>query len=126
MVCRPETQNASVDRVTERAVFAQFRRSRARGRHGSLQVVRLDRPDAGRPAVAYAISRRVGNAVVRNRVRRRLRESARALWAQGELPAATYLVIAGPDAAEAQMTTLRESLRRAAQATAQPAGRGPA
>jgi ribonuclease P protein component len=64
----------------------------------------------------------VGNAVVRNRVRRRLRESARALWNEGELPAGIYLVIVGPDAAEASMTTLRDSLRRAAQATVEQTG----
>lgn len=37
----------------------------------SLRAVRLDAP--GPPVVAFAVSRRQGSAVVRNRIRRRLR-----------------------------------------------------
>ena len=48
----------------------------------------------GPPRVAFAVGRRVGGAVARNRVRRRLRSLARA----STLPAGAWLVGAGPGA----------------------------
>jgi ribonuclease P protein component len=44
-----------------------------RGQSGSLRISFVEAPDDQNVAVAYAISRKVGNAVVRNRIRRRLR-----------------------------------------------------
>ncbi len=55
------------------------------------------------PRVAFAIGRRVGGAVVRNRLRRRLRELARA----SALPGGAWLVSAGPAAGTASFTELR-------------------
>ena len=52
------------------------------------------------PRVAYAVGRRVGPAVVRNRVRRRLRAAAQAHRAE-LLPGGAYLFGAGPAAAAA-------------------------
>ena len=59
-------------RVRTRRQFAQFSRPSARGRSGSLRIsfVRIDGCGVN---VAFAISRKVGSAVVRNRLRRRLR-----------------------------------------------------
>ena len=53
--------------------------------------------DARSPRVAYAVGRRVGNAVVRNRVRRRLRAAVRA-HADALDPHASYLFTAGREA----------------------------
>jgi ribonuclease P protein component len=52
----------------------------------------------GEPCVAYAVGRSVGNAVERNRLRRRLRAVVRA---HGHLlrPDTAYLLSAGPRAA---------------------------
>jgi ribonuclease P protein component len=49
------------------------------------------------PRVAYAVGKRVGNAVVRNQLRRRLR--AVVAEASGSLAPGAYLVAAGPEAA---------------------------
>jgi ribonuclease P protein component len=49
---------------------------------------------AGDARVAFAVGRQVGTAVVRNRVRRRLRAAARDL----DLQPGAYLVGAGPEA----------------------------
>lgn len=61
-------------------------------------------PAAGTPRVAFAIGRAVGPAVVRNRMRRRIREVLRA----SVLPSGSYLVGARPTAS----TLDRQALRR--------------
>jgi ribonuclease P protein component len=60
--------------------------------------------------LAFAIGKRVGNAVVRNRLRRRLREAARRLEV---LPAGLYLVRAKPDAAGLSFQEISDHLRQA-------------
>lgn len=67
------------------------------------------------------VSKKVGKAVTRNRVRRRLREALRALLAEGVGPQAQHrgkpsfdlVVIARPEAAEADYHQLAAALRRA-------------
>jgi ribonuclease P protein component len=54
------------------------------------------------PRVAYAVGRRVGGAVARNRVRRRLRSLAR----EAALPGGAWLVGAGAAAAPASRADL--------------------
>jgi ribonuclease P protein component len=61
------------------------------------------------PRIGYTVSRRVGNAVVRNLVRRRLKEVVRT--AASELPvSADYVIIAFPSAAQRTFAELREEL----------------
>jgi len=56
----------------------------------------------GPPRVAFAVGRRVGGAVVRNRLRRRLRELAR----RSALPSGVWLVSGAPGAGEAAFADL--------------------
>lgn len=81
-------------RVTDRASFVALRRSGRRVRSGPLSVTYLaPGPDAADtpPRVAFAIGKATGGAVVRNRVRRRLRAALHELVVEGALPAGTYL-----------------------------------
>jgi ribonuclease P protein component len=59
-------------------------------------VTVLGDPAAGRASVAYAVSRAVGGAVERNRVRRRLR----AIVGGTELAPGAYLIAVAPSAAQ--------------------------
>ena len=52
--------------------------------------------------VAFAVNRKVGMAVARNRIRRRLREIAR----RADLRPGAWLITASPAAADAGFTTL--------------------
>jgi ribonuclease P protein component len=79
--------------VRGRDSFAALSRRGRRVREGPLTVVHLAGPDA--PRVAFSVGRRVGPAVTRNRLRRRLR----ALWRGLEVPAGDYLIVAAPPAA---------------------------
>ena len=59
--------------VRDRATFEALRRGGRRVRRGPITVTWLEGDPAEPPRVAYAIGRRAGGAVVRNRIRRRLR-----------------------------------------------------
>lgn len=63
--------------------------------------------------VAYAIGKRTGSAVVRNRIRRRLRPLVGELAASGALPAGAFLISAATPAATAPSGQVREHLGRA-------------
>jgi ribonuclease P protein component len=94
-------------RVRDRGTFALLARARV-CRRDPVWVRRVDARGPG-PQVAYAVSRRVGNAVTRNRVRRRLRA---ALFDARDVVRAdsAYLVGATPAAASASFAELRDAL----------------
>jgi len=94
-------------RIRHRATFALLARARATRR--DLVWVRRVPVSGPGPQVGFAVSRRVGNAVTRNRVRRRLRA---ALRDERELVRAdsAYLVGATPAAANATFADLRRAL----------------
>lgn len=59
--------------------------------------------------VGFSVSRKVGNAVVRNRTKRRLRECFRPHL--GDLKTGLYVVVARPSAAKAAFQSLDRDLR---------------
>jgi len=66
-----------------------------------------------RPCVAFAIGRRVGPAVVRNRLRRRLRDEMVRQARAGRLAPGAYLIGLAPGAVAVDGSTLRSHLRSA-------------
>lgn len=97
-------------RVRDRASFAALRRDGVRRRVGALTITRLAVESGGSPvpAVAFAVGKPVGSAVVRNRLRRRLR----AVIAEVGPPPGTYLVTARPEAATLPDQELRALVHR--------------
>lgn len=95
---------------------AEFLRVAAKGRKVAqpglvLQV--LTRADPGPVRFGFTVTKKVGNAVVRNRTRRRLKEAARLLVASEPL-AGVDLVLVGRDTTRARrFAALQEDLRRA-------------
>jgi ribonuclease P protein component len=71
----------------------------------------LPEPGIVPPRVAYSVGRSVGTAVVRNRVRRRLRGVVTAIAGSPLLPHGWLLVGARPVAAERTFDELREDVR---------------
>ncbi|MGH9156145.1 MAG: ribonuclease P protein component [Acidimicrobiales bacterium] len=99
-----------IGRVGDRASFSALAAHGRRARSGPITVTWVGGPgDASQ--VAYAIGRRVGGAVQRNRLRRRLRAIVAEL--APDLPAGTYLVSAGPAATTTSSGELRTLVRRA-------------
>ncbi|MCO4748353.1 MAG: ribonuclease P protein component [Proteobacteria bacterium] len=94
---------------------ADFRRVQRRGRRVStahLRVCAMPNALVG-PRFGLTVSRKVGNAVVRNRVKRRLREAIRHERVGRELGAVDLVFIARPSAAQADASVLRSDVRRA-------------
>jgi ribonuclease P protein component len=84
-------------RLTRRA---EFLRVAARGRKvpvPGLVLQALAREDAGPARLGFTVTRKIGNAVIRNRARRRLRAAARQVLAEQTL-AGVDLVLIGRDA----------------------------
>ncbi|MGH9105521.1 MAG: ribonuclease P protein component [Acidimicrobiales bacterium] len=86
-----------------------MRRAETR-RSGPLTVSWLPAGPRARPVLVFAISKSVGNAVARNRLRRRLREAARR---ELSLRAGMYLIRTKPPAASLGFRELRDHLDRA-------------
>ena len=108
-------------RIRDRATFAELRRHGRRGRSGPVAVTWLPATSEDPPRVAFSVGRRVGTAVVRNRLRRRLqawlREHA------GELAGGAYLVTVDPPAAALSGDAVRRALATAlADATSRAGG----
>ena len=59
--------------------------------------------------VGFSVSKKVGNAVTRNKVRRRLRECVRPLL--GDVKTGLYVIVARPSAAEAAFDALKKDVR---------------
>ncbi|ANC90691.1 ribonuclease P protein component [Azospirillum humicireducens] len=81
-----------------------------------LQVRRHDdkqRPAEGEPPIRLGLtaSRKVGNAVVRNRARRRLREAARQILPIHAAPGHDFVLVARGDTAERPWTDLLGDLK---------------
>jgi ribonuclease P protein component len=113
----------TIGRIQTRAAFAQLQRSRARASCGPVRAtfVPVAPGVAGiYPQVGYAIGKHCGNAVVRNSLRRRMRESVREVAAT--LPRGTYLLRVEPAAARTEpalfVTQVKEVLARASHAGA--------
>lgn len=101
--------------VRDRRTFVALRTMGIRVRRGPLALTFWDGgEESDGTRVAYAITKRVGGAVERNRLRRRLRAVFADLASEepGEVPAGVLLVSAGPEASGRGPEELRNDVRR--------------
>lgn len=88
-------------------MFVSLRRPAGRSSAGPLRVSWVaPSPTDPFPLVAYAIGRRCGTAVTRNRLRRRLRAAVGA----APPPPGRYLVAAGPEAVQLSFAELASAV----------------
>lgn len=106
-----------IGRISDRATFDALRRDGQRARRDPVTVLFLREADAaaaGDVRVAYSVGRRVGTAVDRNRVRRRLRAAMRDVDREvGGLSSGAYLVLVRPEAGTAPYPELKRLLGEA-------------
>jgi ribonuclease P protein component len=97
-------------RVLRRGEFLAVQQGGRRVVAGDLLVLALE-TGGGRARIGITVSSRIGNAVVRNRVKRWVREAFRAVAA--ELPPVDLVVIARAGAAAAGLAGARAALHQA-------------
>jgi ribonuclease P protein component len=80
--------------------------------HG-LVLQALRRDDQAPARIGFTVTKKIGNAVVRNRTRRRLKEAARLELAQHELSGVDLVLIGRETTRERDFADLRDDFRRA-------------
>lgn len=101
----------SYGRLRKRAEFLAVRQGeKRRGKLFLLEV--LDRGDAGEPRVGFTVTKKVGNAVTRNRIRRRLKEAVRTHAAGDMADGNDYVIVGRRDVLEVPFDALKAELSR--------------
>ena len=98
-VARPAAPLFALSTLTKRADFLAL--ARARRAHAAgfvLQARAREHATDAAPRIGFTCSKKVGNAVARNRAKRRLREIARQVVAQQGRPGWDYVLIGRKDA----------------------------
>ena len=72
----------------------------------------LDRGDGGAPRIGFTVTKKVGNAVVRNRIRRRLKEAVRVHAAGDMAPGSDYVIVGREDILAAPFAEIAAELSR--------------
>jgi ribonuclease P protein component len=87
-----------------------------RAASGGLVLLVRDRAD-GNPEmrVGFTVTKKIGNAVVRNRMKRRFREIARSILPESGIPGADHVLIGRASGVEKAFAGLSADLRRALQ-----------
>ncbi len=79
----------------------------------SLVVQARDRDDGRAPRVGFTATKKLGNAVIRNRIKRRLREAARLALPGQARQGFDYVLIGRPGTAERSFAEIRNDLNSA-------------
>ncbi|MGO4853813.1 ribonuclease P protein component [Phaeovulum sp. W22_SRMD_FR3] len=114
----PAPQPPRISVLAKRADFLRAAQARRQGAPGFLLQARARRDEEPAPAdlirIGYTCSKKVGNSVMRNRAKRRLREIARAVLPQAGRPGWDYVLVGRPDAtANRDFAALLADLSRA-------------
>ena len=86
------------------------RGDKRRGRLFLLEA--LDRGDAEPPRFGLTVTRKVGNAVVRNRIRRRLKEAVRIAAGDDMAPGSDYVIVGRREVLDAPFDDIKRELSR--------------
>jgi ribonuclease P protein component len=98
--------------MRRRAEFLALARGRKCARPGF--VLQFAQADSAAPlCVGYTVTKKLGNAVVRNRAKRRLREAARLILAGQDLPGVRLVLIGRQDTGKIPFATLCAGLAAA-------------
>ncbi|MEI4481976.1 MULTISPECIES: ribonuclease P protein component [unclassified Phyllobacterium] len=99
-------------RLRKRAEFLAVRNGeKRRGAYFLVEVKQRDDQD-GPTRVGFTVTKKNGNAVVRNRIKRRLREAVRVNVADDMAAGTDYVIVARPDALKASFADLTRELSK--------------
>ncbi|MGQ3676177.1 ribonuclease P protein component [Xanthobacter sp. TB0139] len=112
--------SSALDHIRKRRDFLAAAKGRRAGTGCCLMQGR-DRGDAGALRVGFTVTKKIGNAVVRNRIRRRLREAARQVLPQAGKDGHDYVLIARHQALTMSFEGLVRDIERAVRKLHAPA-----
>ena len=122
----PTREYPQPERLTRRR---EFLLAAAKGRKApmpGLVLQALPRDDGSPARLGFTVTKKIGNAVVRNRTRRRLKEAARLVLAEQPVTGVDLVLIGREGTAKRDFAALQDDLRRALVRTmraAEPAAR---
>ena len=109
-----------IERMTSRPQFLAAAKGVSEAR-GAVVVHRLDRQDGvSTVRLGFTATRKVGNAVIRNRAKRRLREAARAAVPLLAVHGSDYVFVARMGTADRPWDRLRDDVKSALTRLATP------
>jgi ribonuclease P protein component len=121
----PASGPVRLEALQNRPDFLKAASARRQGTESCLLQARDRRDDTALVRVGFTASKKIGNAVARNRAKRRLRAAARAVLATGARPGWDYVLVARPQATIARpYADLLRDIAAALQAVHAPA-KGP-
>jgi ribonuclease P protein component len=101
----------SAEKVRRRADYLRCYRT-GRRRHGGLAILYFAPNQVGHPRIGITASRKVGQAVLRHRLKRRIKEIYRRWNDRGNLPAMDLVIHLKPEAGAADFRSFRAELLR--------------
>jgi len=108
----PLSPTATIDRLLKRQDFLAAAEARSFAAKGVVVQVR-DRKD-GKPArLGFTVTKKLGGAVTRNRIKRRLREAARLTVPELAEPGRDYVLIGRASGLDRPFSSLQNDIRTA-------------
>ena len=107
-----KTFDANLDRLLRRADFLACSKAPWKARPTAVLQLR-DRADGARPRIGFTASKKVGNAVLRARAKRRLREAARTVLSPHARTGCDYVLVARPLTPACDWTRLLDDVEKA-------------
>jgi ribonuclease P protein component len=104
-------------RLKRRPEFLRVASSGKKAAVGGVVLQALKRPDSDPVRLGFTVTKKVGNAVIRNRTRRRLKEAARLLLAAQPVGGADLVLIGRDSTRKRNFIALQGDIRRALERT---------
>jgi ribonuclease P protein component len=104
-------------RLKRRPEFLRVASSGKKAAVGGVVLQALPRQDGEAARLGFTVTKKVGNAVVRNRTRRRLKEAARLLLAQRPVAGVDLVLIGRDSTRKRNFIALQGDIRRALERT---------
>jgi ribonuclease P protein component len=104
-------------RLKRRAEFLRVASNGKKAAIGGVVLQALHRADELPARLGFTVTKKVGNAVIRNRTRRRLKEASRLLLADRPVVGADLVLIGRDSTRKRNFIALQDDIRRALQRT---------
>jgi ribonuclease P protein component len=109
----PSDAVARPERLKRRPEFLRVAASGKKAAVGGVVLQALARGDSAPVRLGFTVTKKVGNAVIRNRTRRRLREAARLLLAERTVCGVDLVLIGRDSTRKRNFIALQGDIRRA-------------